>query len=210
MNYSRGSYILTTILPCSFSPPRCASAHVATQQKSSPSIWGGLWNSKSKQFCWQSSAPTCCLVGMGHDARPTSRRHKLPLCGKARPMAWVRSGPAACAQAFQRESSGETQTCGALLPSEVVCPDYRASQALPTQTRRRSDTPCDSQQCHNTAIVTQPSSPIGCSLHAAWRYIIQWFSPRATSSSALCTKSHYPWGHSSLLWIGKRKEDDKE
>lgn len=25
-----------------------------------------------------------------------------------------------------------------------------------------------------------------------------------------CTKSHYPWGHLSLLWIWKRKEDDKK
>ena len=101
-------------------------------------------------------------------------------------------------RSFRQNLVQKPKTCGTLLPSGVVCPDYLANQASPMQSRRCSDTPRDLQKYHNMGIVTQPSFPIGFSLHAVWQYIIQWFSPHVTSSILLKTSLHCAPSHITL------------
>lgn len=48
-------------------------------------------------------------------------------------------------RSFRQNLVEKPKTCGTLLLSEVVCPHYLASQALPMQSRRCSDTPCNLQ-----------------------------------------------------------------
>lgn len=120
-------------------------------------------------------------------------------------------------RSFRQNLVQKPRTCGSPLPLEVVCPDYLANQVLSMQSRR-----CSKRHHETSRSTTAWGSSHSLLSPLVSLYMLSgstWYSDFPLMSlaaldwkhiSALCTKPHYPWGHSSLLWIGKRKEDDKE